>query len=92
MVPLTYQKPIVGSRRSNQKVKLESKPSEEKSEDLASKTKLIFKQKKPNPFYISNMPEKELIQDLATWSTLKIWGGPVLSIGCVAYLFATFFP
>lgn len=73
-------------------LKQESKHSEEKPEDLSLKTKLIFKQKKPNPFYISNMSEKDLIQDLATWSTLKIWGGPVLSIGCAAYLFITFFP
>jgi len=73
-------------------LKLESKHSKEKLEDLASKTKMIFKQKKPNPFYISNMSEKDLIKDLATWSTLKIWGGPVLSTGCAAYLFILFFP
>jgi hypothetical protein len=73
-------------------LQLESKHSKEKLEDLASKTKMIFKQKKPNPFYISNMSEKDLIQNLATWSTLKIWGGPILSTGCAAYLFTVFFP
>jgi len=73
-------------------LQLESKYSKEKLEDLASKTKLVFKQKKPNPFYISNMSEKDLIRDLATWSTLKIWGGPVLSTGCAAYLFTLYFP
>ncbi len=73
-------------------LQLESKHSKEKLEDLASKTKMIFKQKKPNPFYISNMSEKDLIKDLATWSTLKIWGGPVLSTGCAAYLFTLFSP
>ncbi len=73
-------------------LQLESKHSKEKLEDLASKTKMVFKQKKPNPFYISNMSEKDLIKDLATWSTLKIWGGPVLSTGCAAYLFTIFFP
>jgi hypothetical protein len=73
-------------------LQLESKHSKEKLEDLASKTKLIFKHKKPNPFYISNMSEKDLIKDLATWSTLKIWGGPILSTGCAAYLFTTLFP
>ena len=73
-------------------LQLESKHSKEKLEDLASKTKMIFKQKKPNPFYISNMSEKDLIKDLATWSTLKIWGGPVLSTGCAAYLFIVFSP
>jgi hypothetical protein len=70
---------------------LEAKYSKEKLEDLSAKTKLVFKQKKPNPFYISNMSEKELIQDLATWSTLKIWGGPILSTGCAAYLFTLYF-
>ena len=73
-------------------LQLESKHSKEKLEDLASKTKLIFKQNKPNPFYISNMSEKDLIKDLATWSTLKIWGGPTLSTGCAAYLFIMYFP
>lgn len=71
---------------------LEAKYSKEKLEDLASKTKLIFKQKKPNPFYISNMSEKELIKNLATWSALKIWGGPILSSGCAAYLYTVWFP
>jgi hypothetical protein len=73
-------------------LQLESKHSKEKLEDLASKTKMIFKHKKPNPFYISNMSEKDLIKDLATWSTLKIWGGPILSTGCAAYLFTTLLP
>ncbi len=72
--------------------RLESKHNPKKLEDLAAKTKMVFKQKKPNPFYISNMSEKELIKDLATWSTLKIWGGPVLSTGCAAYLFIVLFP
>ena len=73
-------------------LQLESKYSKEKLEDLAAKTKMIFKQKKPNPFYISNMSEKDLIKDLATWSTLKIWGGPILSTGCASYLFTLYFP
>lgn len=73
-------------------LQLEAKYSKEKLEDLASKTKMIFKQKKLNPFYISNMSEKDLVRDLSTWSTLKIWGGPVLSTGCVAYLYTVWFP
>jgi hypothetical protein len=72
-------------------VQLETKLGSEKLDDLASKTKMVFKQKKPNPFYISNMSEKDLIKDLAAWSTLKIWGGPILATGCVAYLFTVFF-
>lgn len=73
-------------------LQMETKLSKEKVEDLASKTKMVFKQKKSNPFYISNMSEKDLIRDLATWSTLKIWGGPVLTTGCAAYLLYMVFP
>jgi hypothetical protein len=73
-------------------LQLETKLGKKKLEDLTSKTKMVFKQKKSNPFYISNMSEKELIKDLATWSTFKIWGGPVLSTGCAAYLLTAFFP
>jgi len=67
-------------------LQLESTYSKEKLENLASKTKMVFKQKKPNPFYISNMSEKDLIKNLATWSAVKIWGGPVLTVACVWYL------
>jgi hypothetical protein len=31
--------------------------------------------------------EEELVQHMGTWSTLKIWGGPVLSVACAWYLF-----
>ncbi len=71
---------------------LELKQSKEKSEDIASKTKMVFKLKKTNPFYISNMSEKELVRELSTWSALKIWGGPILSTGCAAYLYTVFLP
>lgn len=71
---------------------LESQYSKEKLKDLISRTKIIFKQSQPNPFYISNMSEKELVDSQqSTWSTCKIWGGPVLSTGCAAYLFTVFF-
>lgn len=73
-------------------LQMETKFSKEKVEDLASKTKMVFKQKKPHPFYISNMSEKDLVKDIATWSTLKIWGGPILSTGCAVYLFTIIFP
>ncbi|MDH3256746.1 MAG: hypothetical protein OEM27_03945 [Nitrospinota bacterium] len=63
--------------------------SKEKLEELIPKTKLIFKKKKPHPFIISNRPEGELVQHLGTWSTLKIWGGPVLTLACVWYLLVT---
>ena len=67
--------------------RLSDKYSKEKLEELIPKTKLIFKKKKPHPFVISNRPEEELVEHMGTWSTLKIWGGPVLTVACVWYLF-----
>jgi hypothetical protein len=61
----------------------------EQMEELIPNTKLIFRNKKPHPFIISNRPEKELVQHMGTWSTLKIWGGPVLTVACIWYLFTT---
>jgi hypothetical protein len=69
--------------------RLSDKYSKEKLEELIPKTKLIFKKKKPHPFVISNRPEGELVEHMGTWSTLKIWGGPVLTVACVWYLFIT---
>jgi hypothetical protein len=45
---------------------------------------------KAPPFVISNRPEEELVEHMGTWSTLKIWGGPVLSVACVFYLYTIF--
>lgn len=53
------------------------------------KPKLIFKKKRPHPFVISNRPEGDLVQHMGTWSTLKIWGGPVLTVACVWYLYTS---
>ena len=69
--------------------RLSGKYSKEQLEELIPKTKLIFKKKKPHPFVISNRPEGELVQHMGTWSTLKIWGGPVLTLACVWYLLMT---
>jgi hypothetical protein len=69
--------------------RLSDKYSKEKLEELMPKTKLIFKKKKPHPFVISNRPEGELVKHMGTWSALKIWGGPVLTVACVWYLFTT---
>jgi hypothetical protein len=65
------------------------KYSKEKLEELIPKTKLIFKKKKPHPFVISNRPEDELVKHMGKWSVLKIWGGPILTVACVWYLFTT---
>lgn len=69
--------------------RLSDKYSKEKLKELIPKTKLIFKKRKPHPFVISNRPEGELVQHLGKWSVLKIWGGPVLTVACVWYLYIT---
>ena len=69
--------------------RLSDKYSKEKLKELIPKTKLIFKKKKPHPFVISNRPEEELVQHMGKWSVLKIWGGPVLTVACAWYLYAT---
>jgi len=69
--------------------RLSDKYSEEKVVELIPQTKLIFKKKKPHPFVISNRPEGDLIQHMGKWSTLKIWGGPVLTLACIFFLYIT---
>ncbi len=71
--------------------RLSDKYSEEKVVELIPQTKLIFKKKKPHPFVISNRPEDDLIQHMGKWSTLKIWGGPVLTLACAFYLYITIY-
>jgi len=45
---------------------------------------------KPYPFVISNRPEEEPIKHMGTWSVVKIWGGPILTMACVFYLYTIF--
>ena len=72
--------------------KLSAKYSKKKLDELAAKTKMVFKHHAPYPFVISNRHEDELVQNMGTWATVKIWGGPAVTIGCVAYLVYVFFP
>lgn len=69
--------------------RLSDQYSNEKLKELIPKTKLIFKKKKPHPFVISNHREEELVSHMGKWSVLKIWGGPVLTVACIWYLFIT---
>ena len=69
--------------------RLSDKHSKQKEEVLIPKTKLVFKKKKPHPFVISNRPEGDLVKHMGTWSVIKIWGGPVLTVACVWYLWTT---
>jgi len=71
--------------------KLSAKYSKKKLEELAAKTKMVFKKCDPYPFVISNRHEDELVQSLATWATVKIWGGPAVTIGSVVYFYSSFF-
>ena len=70
--------------------RLSDEYSKEKLEELIPVTKLIFKKKKLHPFVISNRSERELVEHLGTWSTMKIWGGPILTVACVFYLYIIF--
>ena len=67
--------------------RLADKYSKEKLQELIPKTKLIFKKRKPHPFIISNRSEAELVKHMSTWSVVKIWGGPVLTVACAFYLY-----
>ena len=67
--------------------RLSDKYSKEKLEELIPKTKLIFKKVKPHPFVISNRSERELVEHMGTWSTVKIFGGPALTVACAFYLY-----
>ncbi len=67
--------------------RLADKYSKEKLEELIPKTKLIFKKMKPHPFIISNRSEGELVKNMSTWSVIKIWGGPALTVACAFYLY-----
>ncbi len=66
--------------------RMADKFDKEKVEDLISKTKMIFKKNKPHPFIISNREEEDLVKHLSRWSALKIWGGPILTTACSAFL------
>ncbi|MGP0630494.1 hypothetical protein ACTRW9_12345 [Nitrospina sp. 32_T5] len=71
--------------------KLATKYSEKKLEELASKTKMVFKKEYNYPFVISNRHEEDLVSHVGKMAALKIWGGPALVIGCTIYFFTSFF-
>ena len=66
--------------------KLQNKYEPKKPVDTKPQPKLIFKKKASSPFYISNMHETELVKSMGWMSTGKIWGGPIITIGSIAYL------
>lgn len=47
----------------------------------------IGKGKHRNPFMISSRSQREVVQSLAWKSTLYIWGGPVLALVALYFLF-----
>ncbi|UCD10647.1 MAG: hypothetical protein JSU88_08110 [Nitrospinaceae bacterium] len=71
-------------------VELESKYSEKQVEERVPKTKMVFKKQKGKPFFISNMAEADLIKHLSLMATLKLWGGPVVSVAGAAYILFVF--
>jgi len=71
---------------------LESKYSEKQVEERMPKTKLVFRKREEEPFYISNMAEADLVRHLSLMATLKLWGGPAVCLAGAAYLLITFSP
>ena len=66
--------------------KLQKKYEPKKVKQTKPQPKLIFQKKASAPFYISNMHEMELVKSMGWIATGKIWGGPIISIGSIAYL------
>ncbi len=56
-------------------------------EEAPASAKMVFRQRKPHPFFISNMKEEDLVKKLSWKAALKLWFGPAVAIGCAAYLF-----
>jgi len=69
---------------------LESKYSEKQVEENLPKTKMVFKKREGEPFFISNMAEADLIRHLSLIGTLKLWGGPALTLAAAAYILYVF--
>lgn len=70
--------------------KLSAQYSKKKLDDLSAKTRMVFKKHAPYPFVISNRHEDELVRSLGRWATVKIWGGPAVSIGSAVYFYSSF--
>lgn len=71
--------------------RLASKYSKKKVEELIPQTKMVFKYRKPFPFIISKHSERNLTKRMNKGILAKIWGGPVLTLGSLAYLLIVFF-
>jgi hypothetical protein len=71
--------------------KLSAQYSKKKLQDLAAKTKMVFKHRTPYPFVISNRHEDELVTSIGRWAAVKIWGGPAVTIGSAVYFYSSFF-
>ncbi len=55
-------------------------------QEVMTQTKMIFKKQSSSPFIISNMEEKDLVKKMSFAATLKVWGGPAVSIASSAFL------
>ncbi|CAI2718570.1 GIDE domain-containing protein [Nitrospina watsonii] len=71
--------------------KLSARYSKQKLEELAAKTKMVFRKESKHPFVLSNRHEDNLVSHMGRWATVKIWGGPIITIGAGAYFFSSFF-
>ena len=55
-------------------------------QEVMTQTKMIFKKQSSAPFIISNMEEKDLVKKMSFSATLKVWGGPAVTIASSAFL------
>lgn len=68
---------------------LQSSQIKEEKEEQESPVKMIFRYIKGHPFIISNMKEKDLVKKMNWVSLLKLFGGPALTLGSLAYLISS---
>lgn len=68
---------------------LQSSQIKEEKEEQEPPVKMIFRYIKGHPFIISNMKEKDLVKKMNWVSLLKLFGGPALTLGSLAYLISS---
>ena len=78
---------VLGFAASGLMLKKNNKPAaknaKDKMEEPLPKTKMIFRKTKLQPFIVSDREEKDMSNYFINWATLKIWGGGVLTSGCL---------
>jgi hypothetical protein len=76
---VTLPAPVVPESAKSQSVE------DEKQFDLQTKV-AVSKGERNDPFTISSQSQREVVQSLAWKSTASIWGGPILTLICLYFL------